>query len=231
MACRSHHSVCGSTAPASMRDMSSRSSISLARRFDWESITSATSACMAGSSGPWRRVSDARMMAVSGVRRSCEIACRIAVLATSARFVASASVARASSRSRCDRDVHQVPEHRGDARLRLQVLRLPRERTAMPAGPRSGAARPSPQASARARRSARPVRPGDRSARRRPRAAQRQRSRPSRSRARAPWRAVPASRASACLPAHALREPARPRSRRPPGSAAPRRWRSWNPGS
>ena len=98
--CRSHQSACGATAPASIFERSSRSSTSRARRAPSASITSSSSvALLVGHAGA-RRAAPAVVIAVSGERRSCEIARRIAVRATSARFAASASAACSATRSR-----------------------------------------------------------------------------------------------------------------------------------
>ena len=78
------------TAPASIRDRSSRSSTSFASRTPSPSITSSSSARSASVISRLRSAEPAVVIAVSGERRSCEIACRIAVRATSARCAASA---------------------------------------------------------------------------------------------------------------------------------------------
>ncbi len=84
----------GRSAPASILDRSSRSSTIRASRTPSPSITSSSSERSASVTAALRRAEPAVVIAVSGERRSCEIAWRIAVRATSARCVASASAAR-----------------------------------------------------------------------------------------------------------------------------------------
>src|SRR4051794_10603663 len=98
--CTSTQSTRGFTAPASTRERSSRSSTRCASR----AVSSRSTARSSARSSPSMRSSaspeTAVVMAVSGLRRSCEIACRTAVLATSARCAASLAAARSANRSR-----------------------------------------------------------------------------------------------------------------------------------
>src|SRR6185437_3830849 len=97
---RSVQSVRGFTAPASIFDRSSRSPTMRASRCDSSSITERRSSRSASDSAPSRRPPAAVVMAVSGERKSWETEWRTAVLATSARRVASVSAAWVASRSR-----------------------------------------------------------------------------------------------------------------------------------
>ena len=85
--------------PVTMRDTSSRSSISCARSFVFRSITSRPCAARAEASAPTRRSRAHPSMAVSGVRSSCETIARNSSFALSA----ARSSRRESSRSRTTR--------------------------------------------------------------------------------------------------------------------------------
>src|SRR4051812_7493367 len=98
--CTSTQSTRGLTAPASTRERSSRSSTRRASRTDSSRTTARSSSRSSSEMRSSPRPDTAVVIAVSGLRRSCEIACRTAVLATSARWAASLAAARSATRSR-----------------------------------------------------------------------------------------------------------------------------------